>query len=231
MKGWGDVLLYSYREVQLIEACMWGCSGPDSALGHSWELPLKWQASIRLPTCPPLTAVVTRSHCLCMSGEVMCRLVNCLWCCTYNIFPGSLPFPQPLFYQPLPENWPTRGPQQQFWWIFSVSAALGLTSNRWWFQTWTWTFVAYSYVQNFYTRQSSLHFKCYILRKSICDGSDWGLELCFSSNPPWNETRFCQYFLCNHQSVHLRKSNFCKKKENKKKTWCFLWNKWGKVNF
>ena len=50
----------------------------------------------------------------CARGPVtcVCRLLNCLWCFTYNTYPGSLHFPQAPLYQSLLEKCPNRGPQQ-----------------------------------------------------------------------------------------------------------------------
>ena len=70
-----------------------------------WNLPAslkRWDvASICLLTRPVLTALVMLCNCLCMSSVVMCVccLVNCLWCYTYNTYPGSLYFPQAPLYQ------------------------------------------------------------------------------------------------------------------------------------
>lgn len=100
-------------------------SGPNSAPSHPWQFSLKsislWDdghaASIRLPTCTVLTPLVMHNNCLCMSGVVICCLVNCLWCFTCNTYPGSLRFPQAPLYQSLLGERPNGGPQQQFWWI------------------------------------------------------------------------------------------------------------------
>lgn len=118
MKGEAMCYCTPKREVQLLEACMWRCSGPHSAPSHPWRFPLR-SIGLREDKTLHLSSFQTRpvptvmhSEGLCMSAAVMCCLVNCLWCFTYNTYHGRPNFPQALMYQSSLEERPNT--QQSF---------------------------------------------------------------------------------------------------------------------